>query len=123
MKPRDTAAAPWFAVGLPYLWLLVFFLAPFAIVAAISFGESAIGIPPYTAPLEFSSGIVPELHVNLGNYGLLLSDSLYLRAYLNALEFAASATLLCLVLGYAMAYAIARAPQVWRNPLLMLVVL
>jgi putrescine transport system permease protein len=111
------------AIVVPYLWLLVFFLAPFLIVAAISFGEAAIGIPPYTAPLTFGAGLVPELHVRLGNYALLLSDGLYIRAYLNALEFAGWATLLCLLLGYPMAYAIARAPRAWRNPLLMLVIL
>jgi putrescine transport system permease protein len=111
------------AIVVPYLWLLLFFLAPFLIVAAISFGESAIGIPPYTAPLVFGASLIPELHVKLGNYALLLSDGLYIRAYLNALEFAAWATLLCLLLGYPMAYAIARAPRGWRNPLLMLVIL
>jgi putrescine transport system permease protein len=111
------------AIVVPYLWLLLFFLTPFLIVAAISFGESAIGIPPYVAPLTFGAGLIPELHVRLGNYALLLSDGLYIRAYLNALEFAAGATLLCLLLGYPMAYAIARAPRAWRNPLLMLVIL
>jgi putrescine transport system permease protein len=111
------------AIVVPYLWLLLFFLAPFLIVAAISFGESAIGIPPYVAPLTFGAGLIPELHVRLGNYALLLSDGLYIRAYLNALEFAAWATLLCLLLGYPMAYAIARVPRAWRNPLLMLVIL
>jgi putrescine transport system permease protein len=111
------------AIVVPYLWLLLFFLAPFLIVAAISFGESAIGIPPYVAPLAFGAGLIPELHVRFGNYALLLRDGLYIRAYLNALEFAAWATLLCLLLGYPMAYAIARAPRAWRNPLLMLVIL
>jgi putrescine transport system permease protein len=111
------------AILVPYLWLLLFFLTPFLIVAAISLGESAIGIPPYTAPLVFGAGLIPELHVRLGNYALLLSDGLYIRAYLNALEFAAWATLLCLLVGYPMAYAIARAPRAWRNKLLMLVVL
>jgi putrescine transport system permease protein len=111
------------AIGLPYLWLVVFVLAPFLIVLAISFAESAIGIPPYIAPLGLGDGWVPQLRVNLGNYALILGDSLYLKAYLNALRFAALATLLCLLLGYPMAYAIARAPAGWRNPLLMLVIL
>jgi putrescine transport system permease protein len=111
------------ALAAPYLWLLIFFLAPFAIVAAISLGESTIGIPPYTPPLAFADGPVPTVAVNLGNYALLLADSLYIRAYLNSLAFAGGATLLCLLLGYPMAYAIALAPRAWRNPLLMLVIL
>jgi len=123
MKPHRGSSAEWLALALPYLWLLVFFLAPFLIVAAISLGQSAIGIPPYTPPLVFAGGPVPNVAVNLGNYALLLGDSLYIRAYLNSLAFAGGATLLCLLLGYPMAYAIARAPRAWRNPLLMLVIL
>ncbi|HEX3500133.1 MAG TPA: ABC transporter permease subunit [Stellaceae bacterium] len=111
------------ALCLPYAWLLVLFLAPFAIVAAISLGESAIGIPPYTPPLSFADGLVPTFNVNLGNYGLLLGDSLYIRNYLNSLALAGGATALCLLLGYPMAYAIAPAPARWRNPLLMLIIL
>ena len=115
--------AGWLATVLPYGWLLVLFLAPFVIVAAISLGESAIGIPPYTPPLSFADGLVPRFNVNLGNYALLFGDSLYIRAYLNSLALAGGATLLCLLVGYPMAYAIARAPSRWRNPLLMLVIL
>ena len=83
MKPRRGNSAAWPALALPYFWLLVFFLAPFLIVAAISLGQSAIGIPPYTPPLVFAGGPVPALAVNLGNYALLLGDSLYIRADLN----------------------------------------
>ena len=67
MKPRRGNSAAWPALALPYFWLLVFFLAPFLIVAAISLGQSAIGIPPYTPPLVFAGGPVPALAVNLGN--------------------------------------------------------
>jgi putrescine transport system permease protein len=111
------------AIGLPYLWLILFFFVPFLIVAAISFGESALSIPPYTAPLEWGEDGGFELHINLVNYGRLVSDSLYVTAYLNSLRMAGSATLLCLLVGYPMAYAIARAPVRWRNLLLMLVIL
>jgi putrescine transport system permease protein len=111
------------AIGLPYGWLIVFFFVPFLIVAVISFGESAISIPPYTAPLEFDDDWVPVLNVNLANYARLFGDSLYIKAYFNSLRMAATATLLCLLIGYPMAYAIARAPARWRNVLLMLVIL
>jgi putrescine transport system permease protein len=120
---RRELGAGWLAIVLPYGWLLVLFLAPFVIVAAISLGESAIGIPPYTPPLSFADGLVPNFNVKLGNYGLLFGDRLYIRAYLNSLALAGGATLLCLLVGYPMAYAIARAPVRWRNPLLMLIVL
>jgi putrescine transport system permease protein len=120
---RPGLGAGWLTVGVPYAWLLVLFLAPFAIVAGISVGESAIGIPPYTPPLSFAEGPVPAFNINLGNYGLLLGDSLYIRAYLNSLALAGGATLLCLLLGYPMAYAIALAPSRWRIPLPMLIVL
>ena len=98
-------------IGLPYFWLVVFFLVPFAIVLAISFAESTVGIPPYALALQ------------IGNYATLFGDALYLKAYLNSVVFAGVATLACLLLGYPMAYAIARAPGGWRNPLLLLVIL
>jgi putrescine transport system permease protein len=97
----------------PYLWLALFFLAPFAIVLAISFGETAIGVPPVRfgwPPSTFS-------------WEILAGDSLYLRAWGNALLFAAIATLCCLLLGYPMAYAIARAPKARRDLLLLFVIL
>jgi putrescine transport system permease protein len=98
-------------IALPYGWLALFFLLPFAIVATISLGEPAIGVPPY------------RLGAHTANYALLWEDALYRRAYANSLLFAALATFFCLLIGYPMAYAIARAPQSWRGALLMLVIL
>lgn len=105
-------------IGLPFLWLGLFLLLPLAIVLKISLAHSAIGIPPYT-PL-ISDG---RLRASLANYALLLHDDLYLRAYLGSLANAALATVLCLVFGYPIAYAIARAPAVWRQLLLFLFML
>jgi putrescine transport system permease protein len=105
-------------VSLPYGWLALFFLAPFAIVLKISLANQALGIPPYT-PL-FAEG---RLQASAANYLFLLSDSLYARAYGTALWFAAGATLFCLLLGYPLAYGITRAPARWRNVLLLLVIL
>jgi putrescine transport system permease protein len=118
MKPALGRAA---VIGVPYLWLVVFFLVPFLIVLAISFAESTVGIPPFTLFAHGENGL--ELHAQADNYALLAGDALYLRAYLNSLFFAALATLFCLLLGYPMAWAIAQAPKAWRNPLLMLVIL
>jgi putrescine transport system permease protein len=105
-------------IGVPFLWLGLFFLLPLLIVLKISLAHSAIGIPPYT-PLITGHG----LHASLANFVLLTSDALYLRAYLGSLGYAALATGLCLVIGYPVAHAIARAPKTWRQPLLFLVVL
>jgi len=106
----------------PLFWLGLFFLIPFAIVMTIAFAESAIGIPPYISPLQFGEGGV-SLHPYFGNFQILAEDSLYLRAFLNSLGFAGGATVLCLLIGYPMAYAIARAPESWRATLMTLVIL
>ncbi len=110
------------AIALPYLWLALFTLLPLAIVVKISFAESVLGVPPYTPLLEAGDGL-PRLAATLANYGLLLSDNLYWRAYLTSLGYAAGTVALCLLLGYPMAYAIARAPKSWRVTLLMMVIL
>jgi len=96
-------------IGLPFAWLLLFFLLPLAIVAAISFAESADAIPPF------------RLAWTLANYCTLAQGCL--RVYLSSLGLAALATLLCLLIGYPVAFAIARAPGVWRQLLLFLVML
>jgi len=102
----------------PYAWLALFFLVPFLIVLKISLADQAMGIPPYT-PL-IADG---QIQASGANYQFLLSDSLYARAYLNAIWFAAWSTLGCLLIGYPLAYAIVRAPLRWRNALLLLVIL
>ena len=109
-------------LALPYAWLALFFLVPFLIVLKISLAETTIGVPPYTPLLERVEGGV-SLHGSLANYRFLLGDSLYIRAYLNAVKFAGVSMLLCLLLGYPMAYAIVRAPRAWRGILLLLVIL
>ncbi len=109
-------------IGVPFLWLGLFFLLPLLIVLKISLVHSAIGIPPYTPLLTGTLGSL-NLHATLANFALLAGDDLYLRAYLGSLLYAGLATALCLVIGYPMAHAIARAPMAWRQPLLFLVVL
>ncbi|MBX3500289.1 MAG: ABC transporter permease subunit [Alphaproteobacteria bacterium] len=99
-------------VGPPFVWLLLFFLAPFVIVAAISLGQNA----PDAAPPVAMAGTVR-------NYAFLFSDALYVDAYLSSLRIAAIATLLTLLIGYPMAYAIATAPPSRRPIFLMLVIL
>ncbi|HYH22098.1 MAG TPA: ABC transporter permease subunit [Azospirillum sp.] len=115
-------------VGVPYLWLALFFLVPFLIVFKISFSEAVLAQPPYTPLVDWVMGedggdLKLQLVLNLTNYLRLLADDLYIAAYLSSLKMAAISTLLCLLLGYPMAYAIARAPVERRAALMMLVIL
>ena len=109
-------------IAFPLVWLTLFFLLPFALVLKISLSEAAIAIPPYGPLLEYAD---QTLHVflNLGNYLYLLSDSLYIAAYWGSVKTAFIATLVCLLIGYPMAYAMARAPARWQLLLLLLVML
>ena len=113
-----------FLVALPpYVWLLVFFLVPFLIVVKISFSVTQQAVPPYLPLIDWAEDMIVQIRLNLGNYNFLISDELYAAAYLNSLRIAGTSTLITLLIGYPMAYAIARAPRALRNPLLMLVVL
>ena len=112
-----------FVIVTPYVWLLVFFLAPFAIVFKISFADPIIGQPPFTPLLDLSRGAAHHLQFSLDNYRFLGQDNLYWISYLKSIKIAAISTLLCLLIGYPMAYGIARARMPWRNILLLLVVL
>ena len=101
-----------FVIALPFVWLVVFFLLPFALVLAIALGTNAPDSAPPVA-----------LGLSLENFKLLFTDDLYVAAWLSSLRIAATATLVCLLLGYPMAYAIARAAPRRRPLLLMLVIL
>lgn len=111
----------WLLAGLPLGWLLLFFLLPLGIVLRISVAEPALAQPPYTPLFDPAAGLVPQL--TTGNYAALLGDGLYASNLLGSLRMAGLSTLLCLLVGYPMAYAIARAPQPRRTVLLLLVVL
>lgn len=108
--------------SIPFLWLMLFFLMPFALVLKISFSSAAIAIPPYQPVLEFADQTL-TLIFNLGNYLFLASDSLYIAAYWGSIKLAFISTLVCLLLGYPMAYAMARARPSTQLILLMLVML
>ncbi|MGF1547098.1 MAG: ABC transporter permease subunit [Thiotrichales bacterium] len=112
-----------YVIGLPYFWLLLFFLVPFLIVLKVSFAEALLGNPPFGPLLQWVDEVFLQLRLNFENYRLMLSDSLYLSAFVNSLQVAAISTLLCLLLGFPMAYGIARADPRWRLPLLMLIIL
>ena len=103
-------------IGLPYVWLLIFFLIPFLIVVAMSFGTRTSTAPPFGFGGENPA-------INLAGYARLFSDTLYIRAFVTSLTNAAGAMGLCLLIGYPMALGLTRVDRGWRNILLMLVIL
>ncbi len=111
-----------FVIGVPFVWLFLFFLLPFGIVLKISFTEAAVAIPPYT---EIASYVDDQLQLvlNFANYILLAGDDLYVAAYLGSLKMAFFSTLLCLLIGFPMAYAIARAPADRQTVFLLLIMM
>ncbi|WP_137150674.1 ABC transporter permease subunit [Devosia sp. FKR38] len=109
-------------IAAPAIWLAIFFLVPLAVVFGISLTMKQFGRPPYTPLLTNEDGTV-QLTLHLNNYLRLFSDSLYVAAYLSSIKIALISTIITLLIGYPMAYAIARAPDRWRNILLMLVIL
>ena len=109
-------------IMVPYLWLLALFLVPFFIVFKISLSDTALAIPPYTPTMK--DGIYALLsRLDFENFAFLASDDLYWKAYVSSLQIAALSTALTLLVGYPMAYAMARTPQEWRATLMMLVIL
>jgi len=124
------ATRPWPArlvVLIPYAWLALLFLAPFVIVVKISLSQTALAQPPYLPVFDLSAGweglrdFVAQLSFDA--YALLGSDWLYILSYLKSLEVAAISTLILLLIGYPMAYGIARSPRGLQPLLVMLVVL
>src|SRR5690606_27149409 len=114
-------------IVVPYIWLLVFFLAPFAIVFKISLSETTIAMPPYIPVFNWTDGVsgffqnLSEL--SFANYLWLVDDSLYFNAYVSSVVIAGISTFIALLVGYPLAYAMARAPSSLRMLLLMLVIL
>ena len=115
------------SIWMPYVWLLIFFLAPFIIVAKLSLSEPAIAQPPYVPAMDFWSGPASWWQdikkFSISNYVFLTEDSLYWRSYVSSVQIAAISTFLALLIGYPLAYGMARAPRSLRPTLLMLVIL
>jgi putrescine transport system permease protein len=110
-------------VALPFVWLLLFFVVPFIIVLKISFSDVDLAIPPYKPLLEWVGRHTLAIKLNFDNYAFLFTDSLYLKAFVNSIKVAFVSTVFCLLIGYPMAYGIARASPRARNILLLLVIL
>lgn len=111
-------------IAVPYLWLLLLFLVPFVIVLKISLSDTALAIPPYTPTLDWAEGIGAFFRqLDFENFIWLTEDDLYWKAYLSSLWIAVISTAFTLLIGYPMAYGMARAPEEWRPTLMMLVIL
>jgi putrescine transport system permease protein len=114
----------WLVRWVPFIWLLVFFLIPFVIVFKISLSEPATAIPPYVPVFNGLADAWQKLgELSWTNYVWLTEDALYLRAYLSSLWIAFLSTILTLLIGYPIAYGMARAPSGVRPVLVMLVIL
>jgi putrescine transport system permease protein len=98
-------------IAVPYLWLFVFFALPFIIILKISLADPIMAQPPFSQT------------ASLDNFLFLFSDKLYAITYMRSILIAASATILCLLLGFPMAYGIARSRPEVRSFLLLLIVL
>ena len=126
-RPQNGSFLQKLVVRIPYAWLLAFFLVPFLIVLKISLSQTAIAQPPYTPVFDLAAGwhslVAFVRGLSLDNYQLLGSDPLYLLSYVKSVEIAAFSTLILLLIGYPIAYAIARMPQRAQAVLILLVVL
>lgn len=129
MKPSPAQSAGsdrlWrrFVIFAPYIWLSIFFVAPFLIVFKISFSDPIVALPPFTPLLEISADRGISFYFSLDNYRFLFEDNLYWISYFKSIKIAFISTLFCLLIGYPMAYTIARSRGAWRNILLFLVIL
>lgn len=127
MSARRIFARPArFGAIAPYLWMVLFFLVPFGFVAKISLSQTAIAQPPYLPVFDLGAGLdalkAALAGLSLDNFRLLVSDSLYILSYLRSVVVAITATAILLLIGYPVAYAMARLPRRWQAIAMMLVI-
>ena len=108
---------------IPFVWLLMFFLFPFFIVAKISLAEMKIASPPFTSMVEWADGGIVTIRIVFDNFLYIINDSLYIDTYLNSVKIASTATVISLLLGYPIAYGIVRSGPVAKPILLFMVIL
>jgi putrescine transport system permease protein len=110
----------------PYLWMLLFFLVPFGFVLKISLSQTAIAQPPYTPLFDLTAGWATLkasfAALSLDSFRLLIADDLYLLSYLRSIAVALLSTTILLLIGYPIAYAMARLPPRWQSVAMMLVI-
>jgi putrescine transport system permease protein len=110
-------------LAVPYAWLLIFFLAPFFIVLKISLAETVIQSPPFTPMIEWVDDGIMHIRIVIDNFAYLWEDDLYVNTYLSSLIISSVSTILCLLIGYPIAYAIVRSSHTTKHILLLLVIL
>jgi len=111
-------------ITVPYVWLLALFLVPFIIVLKISLSDVALARPPYFPHFSWETGIGAFLaELDFENFTFLTEDDLYWKAYLSSLKIAVLSTIFTLLVGFPIAYGMARAPSEWRATLMMLIIL
>ncbi|MBV5263469.1 ABC transporter permease [Pinisolibacter aquiterrae] len=124
MSTEKSRSGRFLLVGIPYAWMLVFFLVPFLIVAKISLSTSVMALPPYAPVVESLTDLWRKIgEFSFFNYLRLVQESIYVESYLSSLWIAFSSTVIMLFIAYPLAYGMARAPKAWRPTLLMLVIL
>ncbi|MDP3693868.1 ABC transporter permease [Bradyrhizobium sp.] len=127
MSARRIFAGPArFAAIAPWLWMALFFLVPFGFVLKISLSQTAVAQPPYLPVFDLTEGFAAIkaafAALSLDNYRLLVSDNLYVLSYLRSMVVAAVSTTILLLIGYPVAYAMARLPLKWQGIAMMLVI-
>ncbi|NKW71608.1 ABC transporter permease subunit [Rhodobacteraceae bacterium R_SAG10] len=110
-------------VAIPFVWLLMFFLFPFFIVAKISVADLVIASPPFTKMIEWTGSGVITIRIVFDNFIYIMTDSLYFNTYVNSLKISITSTLICLLFGYPIAYGIVRSGPVAKPILLFAVIL
>jgi len=110
-------------VIIPYTWLLIFFLFPFFIIAKISIAELAISSPPFSDMITWTDNGIMSIRIVFDNFAYIFEDDLYYRAYFNSLQISIGSTIICLLIGYPIAYGITRSPPVTKQLLLFAVIL
>src|SRR5262249_758283 len=119
MSARQIFARPArYAAIAPYLWMVLFFLVPFGFVLKIALSQTVIAHPPYTPVFDLGEGREPTKaafeQLSIENFKLLVSDNLYILSYLRSLIVALFATAMLLLIGYPIAYGMARLPPRWQ---------
>jgi putrescine transport system permease protein len=127
MSARRIFARPArFAAIAPYVWMVLFFLVPFGFVLKISLSQTAIAQPPYEPVFDLTAGwtaiSAAFAALSIDNFRLLASDDIYVFAYVRSLTVALTATVLLLLIGYPIAYGMARLPRRWQAVAMVLVI-
>lgn len=107
----------------PYVWIFLFFICPCLILVKISFSDEILASPPYTSIVDWLSGATLQIRLDLGNYLTLFTEEMYMQGFATSILISGACTICCLIIGFPMAYAIARSSEKYRSILLMLVVL